>query len=95
LASPTLSLFIPGITGRSVVYGHPFETINADEQKQQVIGFYNGNMAGQKEKEFLVKNRIRFIIFGSREKLLGQTQIEPDWQQVYTDNDIKVYEFKP
>ena len=95
LANPTLSLYIPGIAGRNVVYGHPFETIKAENQKQQVEVFFKGDMTVQNEKIFLTDNRIRFIIFGPKEVVASQNYIEPDWHQVYAENEIKVYEINP
>jgi len=32
-------LYIPSITGRRVIYGHPFETINAEMEKQFLLDF--------------------------------------------------------
>jgi len=43
LAPPGPSLWIPTITPARVVYGHPYETINADLKAQQVADWYNGH----------------------------------------------------
>ena len=39
LSSPEMGLFIPAQTGRRVLYGHPFETVNADAEKDLVLVF--------------------------------------------------------
>jgi len=47
LCSPELGAYIPAQTGRRVVYGHPFETVNADMQKMAVEEFFaNGATDG-------------------------------------------------
>ncbi len=40
LASPDMGLFIPADTGRRVLYGHPFETVNAEQEKNKVQTFF-------------------------------------------------------
>lgn len=40
LASPDMGLFIPADTGRKVLYGHPFETVNAEQEKAKVQTFF-------------------------------------------------------
>lgn len=42
LASPDFSMFIPAWAGQRVVYGHPFETINAQKKETQVKAWYRG-----------------------------------------------------
>src|SRR5262249_41443253 len=39
-ASPQMSLFIPARTDARVVYGYPFETVDADKHRQAVEQFY-------------------------------------------------------
>lgn len=40
LASPEMGVFIPAMTGRRVLYGHPFETVQAEAEKAQVEAFF-------------------------------------------------------
>ena len=39
LTDEDLGLYIPSVTGRRVIYGHPFETVNADLEKKFLIDF--------------------------------------------------------
>jgi hypothetical protein len=91
LASPQLSLFIPGFAERRVVYGHPFESLNAEAEKSQVEKFYKGLLDQQEEKTFLKTNQVQYIFFGPREKALGTTKIEPNWTPVYGEADVKIF----
>ena len=43
LADNEIGLFIPSITGRRVIYGHPFETIHAEMEKQFLMNFLDEN----------------------------------------------------
>ncbi len=42
LASPNVSLWIPPYSGRHVVYGHPWESVNAPAKLAQVEDFFSG-----------------------------------------------------
>jgi hypothetical protein len=42
LASPNVSLWIPAFTNKRVVYGHPFETINAQARLVRVEQWFSG-----------------------------------------------------
>lgn len=41
LADENVGLFIPSVTGRKVIYGHPFETVNAETEKEFLRSFIN------------------------------------------------------
>ncbi len=43
LAPPKVSLWIPAYTPARIVYGHPFETLNAALKLQEVKAWYAGN----------------------------------------------------
>lgn len=43
LTDEGVGLFIPSITGRRVIYGHPFETINAEMEKKFLLDFIDEN----------------------------------------------------
>ena len=54
LADENIGLLIPSLTGRRVIYGHPFETVNAEAERtflkeffeeQQDPSFYNASLA--------------------------------------------------
>ena len=44
LASPEMGGFIPAFAGQRVVYGHPYETVNAKVREQQVKDFFAGTI---------------------------------------------------
>jgi len=55
LAIPRTSMYVPGYSGLRVVYGHPFETINAAEQEMNVNLFFEKSMTFEQENSFIAK----------------------------------------
>jgi hypothetical protein len=66
LASPDLGLFIPAWAGQRVVYGHPFETLQAEVRRQEVEAYFQ---AGQ--TEVAERYGVRYVVVGPRERALG------------------------
>jgi hypothetical protein len=74
LASPELGMFIPAHSGARVIYGHPFETVNADENQAAILTFFQGCdncAANQYQESFLIEHAIDFVFYGPREQALG------------------------
>jgi hypothetical protein len=64
LASPELSLWLPGMAGVRVVYGHPMETPNANEAKAAVEDYFSGKASNQ----LLMDRGVQYIVLGPREE---------------------------
>ena len=71
LAAPETGNLIPAITGRRVIYGHPFETVFAAENKQDVIDFFSGRWDVYQMLHFVEDEHIRYIFWGPQEMSLG------------------------
>jgi len=65
LASPEFSLFIPTV-GPRVVYGHPFETLNAEARRSEVLDYYTGQSCG-----VIGAEGVDYVVFGPRERNLA------------------------
>ncbi|PJF40992.1 MAG: hypothetical protein D6737_02435 [Chloroflexi bacterium] len=72
LASPKVSIWLPAWAGTRVVYGHPFETLEADAKKEAVINWYQDESA-ENCNTLLDNEHVRFVIAGPREDELGVT----------------------
>jgi hypothetical protein len=70
LAGPDFSLYIPSHTGRHVIYGHPFETVDAEKEEQAVLAIYTGKMTGAEMHQFLADRKVEYIVYGQREQAL-------------------------
>jgi hypothetical protein len=68
LASEEVSLWVPGWTGARVVYGHPYETLEAQQKRQQVLDWYSGK--GDCDA-LLQQYHVQYVIVGPLEEALG------------------------
>ena len=87
LAAPDVSAWIPGWTGDRVVYGHPFETLNAPTKEKQVDDWYKGVDCGQVIQQY----DVRYIIVGPQEQALGTTTCTDGLHPVFTYNSVTIY----
>jgi hypothetical protein len=86
-ASPQLSLFIPARSDAAVVYGHPFETVQATEHKQAVLDFYAGRLPN-----FVGQYRVAYIVLGARERQLGSgPAVQSNWPVVFREGGTVIY----
>jgi hypothetical protein len=91
LASAQTGLFIPAHTGRRVLYGHPFETVNALKEEADVNAFFSGD--GQYEPDLLLADReVDFVFYGLREKDLGYIPQSSQLKAVYNHNDVTIFQ---
>lgn len=102
LASPQAGLLIPAYTGRRVVYGHPFETVNAEVKENLVMQWFGEgkplNVADQKAQqlqEFLDQQRVDYIFLGPREQKLGGLPAGLRLTEVYHAEGVEVFAVPP
>jgi hypothetical protein len=94
LAGPEMGLFIPAHTGRRVLYGHPFETVNAAEEELLVQSFFGGVLS-ETQMNDLIRNRdVDYIFYGPRERNWGDIFFFFDWEPVYLSGDVYLYEIE-
>ena len=90
LAAPDTGLYLPAYSSIRVVYGHPFETLRAEEQEASVISFYSE--WGQNQiTSFLASTQANYVFVGPRERDLGKLTIQADWQIVYENQGVVIY----
>ncbi len=88
LASPQSGTFIPAYTGRRVIYGHPFETVNAEAERAAVEGFFRSEIDAE---AFLARRGVTLIFYGPREAALGALPDVPGFTQVFQDDGVTIY----
>ncbi|GAB4406912.1 MAG: hypothetical protein Kow00123_19680 [Anaerolineales bacterium] len=69
-ASPALSTIVPGWAGNPVVYGHPYETIRAEEKKAALERFF-AQADDAARRRFLAEHRVAFVLWGPRERAMA------------------------
>ena len=91
LASSQTGLFIPAHTGRRVLYGHPFETVNASKGEAEVNAFFSGD--GQYEPDLLLVDRdVDYVFYGPREVDLGAIPQSTQLKEVYAQDGIIIFQ---
>lgn len=88
LAAPKTGLFIPARTDARVIYGHPFETVEAQAHKQAVEDFFTGRLSAE---SFFALYPVDYIFYGPREKQLGALPELNGWHIVFQQNDVTIY----
>jgi hypothetical protein len=87
LCSPRMGLFVPAWAGQPVVYGHPFETVDAEARKVQVEAFWAGEMGAEEWLPFLQGYRVGYILVGAEiedwKPEIGDLAFEADGVRVY------------
>jgi len=78
LCAPQMGTFVPAWSGQRVVYGHPFETVDAETRLRAVRAFWEGDMDEGERIAFLERNRVDYVLVGPRERALTP----PAWEGV-------------
>jgi hypothetical protein len=92
LASPELGGFIPAFAGQRVVYGHPYETVEAEVREQQVKDFFAGAID---QARMIGDHAVTYIVVGPREQKLGTLDLQGlPLEEVFTAGDVIVYRVK-
>jgi hypothetical protein len=95
LAAPEMGMFIPGYTGRRVIYGHPFETVNADSEKAALTDFFtHAAQEPMAARNFLETRKVDYVFYGPREQQLGEWADLPGVAAVYSQAGVIIYQVK-
>jgi uncharacterized membrane protein len=88
-----MGLFIPAWSGRRVVYGHPFETVDAQRTKASVEGFFSAGARPDAHK-FMLNWNVAFMFVGPREHALGFSAV-PSEAAVFRNATVTIYQENP
>ena len=89
LAAPEMGLFIPAYSGQRVIYGHPFETRQAEKMERLVVRLFNGS-ADLEDLTYM--DNIDYIFFGPREAQLGEPNFLMDFDIVFREENVAIYQ---
>ena len=95
LCAPQTGMFVPAWAGQPVVYGHPFETVDAERRKAQVEAYWAGEMSPAERESFLRENRVGYVLVGPRELEIGDWWLgtgKLEGEPVFEAGDVRVYE---
>ncbi len=95
LAAPETGMLIPAYTGQRVIYGHPYETPDAEVERAAAEQFFQiGQVNGQPAEKFLDQRQVDFIFYGPEERLLGSLPAGLPLVPVYQSGAVTVYQWK-
>ncbi len=89
---PGNGLLIPAWAGNRVLYGHPFETIEAEEKRAQVKTFFARETEAQVRREILERYDVDYVFYGPQERASG-ADLEglPFLTAVYRNDLVTIY----
>ncbi len=91
LAAPETGTRLPAFADARVLYGHPFETPSAEEQKAFVERLFRSDLAAAEALQVLGERRVDWVFYGPRERALGR----PAWlralARVYHSQGVEIY----
>jgi len=87
-----LGLFIPSLTGRRVIYGHPFETVNADIERTFLRKFINEKQDGLFYDKSIADREIDILLLaGEISGELGSWIYQMGFAPDYENDLLKIY----
>ena len=91
LAAPTTGNRIPAFAPLRVLYGHPFETPNADVQKQEVEGLFNTGGTAASGMQTLLEEGLEYVFYGPREQEIGNPAWLADLELIGEFGEVRLY----
>ena len=98
LADARTGLLIPAHTGRRVIYGHPFETVNADQEYRLVQSFFKHPPVldtGEAPEDFLSRRGVDYVFIGPSERALGGAPVNSKMEAVFNSGAVTLYRVEP
>jgi hypothetical protein len=97
LASPEMGLFIPAWAGNRVLYGHPFETVEAEKKRALAEIFYQAQTEEPIRRGIIEGHHITHVFYGPRERELsgGQLETVPMLSEAYKNPAVTIYQVSP
>ncbi|MBZ0278379.1 MAG: hypothetical protein K8I60_19690 [Anaerolineae bacterium] len=92
LASPNVSIWLPGWTGARVVYGHPFESMDAAAREKAVIAWYSD--PPPEDCDALLHTdtyTVNYVLVGPQEKALGSAACAENLRLIAQLGSVAVY----
>lgn len=91
LASPDSGLLLPAYANIRVIYGHPFETIQADKRQQETNSFFSGSWGDNERMTYMDQMGVDYVFYGPREQALGADLQIPGWLLVYDQDGVQIW----
>lgn len=93
LSHSDVGLFVPAYSGMHVVYGHPFETIHAEETELLVNDIYAGSYSNEEVTEILEGWNVDWVIIDQSNPNFEAQLIYSGWQPVFEQGNVNIYSY--
>ncbi len=95
LAAPVIGNRLPAYSGARVLFGHPFETPNADESKQRVLDYYTWMGSSRGAIKALQKDGVELVFFGLQEELIGTPNWLDELPVIAEFGEVRIFKVTP
>ena len=95
LANADVGQLIPAWSGRRVIYGHPFESVNADKQKGALTQFFSGVWSMEDQKDYLATEHPSYIYLNTAEQASLHEAVGSFGENVYNQDNVQIVKVKP
>jgi len=91
LSSPEMGIFIPAVTSRRVIYGHPYETIYADLEREFVEQLYAGAFTQERRNSLITERGVDYILCGPREQAISAECLDWEYEKMFSDGGVLLF----
>ncbi len=91
LAAPETGNRLPAFAPLRVLYGHPFETPDADAQKQIVEELFNTGRPASSGVQTLLEEGVEYVFYGPREQEIGNPPWLAELELIGEFGEVRLY----
>ena len=91
LASVRSGLLIPAYTNWRVLYGHPFETVDAYQRENEIERIFRGKYSEQEIQSFIRQKRIDFVLLGPLDRETNSWRFLGCFPLVFQNEGVRIY----
>jgi hypothetical protein len=91
LTDKDTGLIIPSLTGRRVIYGHPFETVNAEIERRFVTVFFTETQEDRYYQGVIAERSIDVIFLTGEISTSLEKWINLDLEPAYQNDQVRIY----
>ncbi len=85
-------LIIPALARFKVVYGHPFESINAEETRILINEFWTNKLSDNQSRNFLEENNVDFVFCEYTNNINNCPAITQSLEIIYNAGNVAIYQ---
>jgi len=92
IAEQEMGLFIPSLTGRRVVYGHPFETVSAEREKEFLATFFYQDHPANFYQQALNERDVDYVLLSENASSTLRNWLEENWVLAFRTGDQEIFQ---